>query len=154
MGTDSRAGLAKSVPVFRVEVCSDAGRSEPACQLLAERGLQLFRDSATGPCTGIRFPIGYVSRDSGLSTLAHLMSAGADRELFPTGAVIHADVIEGSRCRHDRPPRSGYSLRLASDAGRSGGVRARPRRHNDPARGASGHCDAFVDARSTAEMIF
>jgi hypothetical protein len=92
MGADSRVSPAEGGSVFSVEVRSDVGRSEPACHLLAERGLQLFRDSATGPCTGIRLGIGYVAGDAESITLAHLMRVGAGRELFPTFVVIHADV--------------------------------------------------------------
>jgi hypothetical protein len=42
-------------------------------ELLAERGLWLFRDSSAGPCTRNRRGIGYVARDAELITLAHLM---------------------------------------------------------------------------------
>jgi hypothetical protein len=52
--------------------------SEPvalADDLLAERGLALFRDSSGGPSTGSRHSIGYVCRDSDLIRLARLMLA-------------------------------------------------------------------------------
>ncbi|HSZ30385.1 MAG TPA: hypothetical protein VK784_11615, partial [Pseudonocardiaceae bacterium] len=42
-------------------------------ELLAERGLRLFRDSAAGPCTRNRRGIGYVVRDPELITLARLI---------------------------------------------------------------------------------
>lgn len=42
-------------------------------ELLAERGLWLFRDSSAGPCTHNRRGIGYVARDAELVTLAHLV---------------------------------------------------------------------------------
>ena len=44
-----------------------------ADELLAERGLQLFRDSAAGPCTHNRRGIGYVVRDAELIKLAYLV---------------------------------------------------------------------------------
>lgn len=42
-----------------------------ANELLAERGLQLFRDSSAGPCTHSRQGIGYVCEDAELIKLAH-----------------------------------------------------------------------------------
>ncbi len=42
------------------------------CELLADRGLQLFRDSSVGPCTHNRHGIGYVSTNAELIRLAHL----------------------------------------------------------------------------------
>ncbi|MGH3696979.1 MAG: hypothetical protein ACRDRX_23875 [Pseudonocardiaceae bacterium] len=44
-----------------------------ACELLAERGLELFRDSSAGPCTRNRHGIGYVSTNAELIRLAHLV---------------------------------------------------------------------------------
>jgi hypothetical protein len=46
-------------------------------KLLAERGLQLFRDSSVGPCTQSRRGIGYVCRDAELIKLAHLVQDDA-----------------------------------------------------------------------------
>jgi hypothetical protein len=48
-------------------------------ELLAQRGLQLFRDSSVGPCTGSRRGIGYVAGDAELITLAHLAQDDATK---------------------------------------------------------------------------
>lgn len=42
-------------------------------ELLADRGLQLFLDSSVGPCSRNRHGIGYVSRNTELIRLAHLV---------------------------------------------------------------------------------
>ncbi len=48
-----------------------------AHDLLAERGLRLFRDSSAGPCTHSRRGIGYVCRNAELIKLAHLVQDDA-----------------------------------------------------------------------------
>jgi hypothetical protein len=44
-----------------------------ACELLAERGLHLFRDPSAGPWTRSRYGIGYVCRNADLIELAHVL---------------------------------------------------------------------------------
>ena len=44
-----------------------------ACELLAERGLHLFRDPSAGPWTRSRYGIGYVCRNAELIELAHVV---------------------------------------------------------------------------------
>src|SRR5918998_653458 len=43
------------------------------CELLADRGLRLFRNSCAGPCTDNRHGIGYVCRDAELVKLTDLV---------------------------------------------------------------------------------
>ena len=55
-----------------------------ASELLAERGLQLFRDSSAGPGTNSRHGIGYVCRDAELIKLAHwVQDDTADARVHP-----------------------------------------------------------------------
>ncbi|HKR50505.1 MAG TPA: hypothetical protein VJT72_13205 [Pseudonocardiaceae bacterium] len=56
---------------------SQPAPEELARELLAERGLQLFRDSSAGPCTHNRRGIGYACRDAELITLAYLVQDDA-----------------------------------------------------------------------------
>lgn len=56
-------------------------------ELLAERGLHLFRDPSTGPWTRSRYGIGYVCRDAELIKLAHVVRDEA------TGTGMHPVVL-------------------------------------------------------------
>lgn len=58
-----------------------------ANKLLAERGLQLFRDSSAGPCTHSRQGIGYVSADAELIKLAYQVWDGT------TATTVHPVVL-------------------------------------------------------------
>jgi hypothetical protein len=58
--------------------------------LLAERGLQLFRDSSVGPCTHSRRGIGYACRDAELIKLAHLVrDDAAEAGWHPLTLAMH-----------------------------------------------------------------
>jgi hypothetical protein len=50
-----------------------------ARQLLAERGLWLYRDSLAGPCTGTRRGVGYAADNADLIALAHLVAVEATK---------------------------------------------------------------------------
>jgi hypothetical protein len=50
---------------------------ELEAELLTQRGLHLFRDPLTGPCTNSRRGIGYAARNPELITLAHLIQVEA-----------------------------------------------------------------------------
>ena len=69
--------ISSGVPISRPEPPEALDR-----ELLAQRGLHLFRDSFTGPCTDSRRGIGYVARDAELITLA---------------CLVHDDAIEIGR---------------------------------------------------------
>ena len=74
-----------------------------ARELLAERGLQLFRDSSAGPGTRSRHGIGYVCGDAELIKLAHVVrddTAGTTEHPVVLAARwivagFSADVAEG-----------------------------------------------------------
>ncbi len=52
--------------------------------LLADRGLELFRDPSAGPCTHNRHGIGYVSTNAEVIRLAHLVSdEAAEKRTHP-----------------------------------------------------------------------
>jgi hypothetical protein len=59
--------ISSGVPISQPEPDALAG------ELLAERGLQLFRNSYAGPCTRSRRGIGYVCRDAELVKLASVV---------------------------------------------------------------------------------
>lgn len=58
-------------------------------ELLAERGLQLFRDSSAGPSTRSRRGIGYACRDAELIRLAHLLQDAAETGWHPVILAMH-----------------------------------------------------------------
>jgi hypothetical protein len=60
--------ISSGVPITQAEPPEALAR-----ELLAQRGLHLFRDSTAGPATGSRGGIGYVTADAKLITLAHLV---------------------------------------------------------------------------------
>ncbi|MGH8573448.1 MAG: hypothetical protein ACREX8_12865 [Gammaproteobacteria bacterium] len=81
-------------------------------ELLADRGLHLYPDSAAGPCTYSRHSIGYVCRDAEVIALAHRMrdvAAAADvhpvmlaAQRIAAGLRIYArraDARDGQRLR-------------------------------------------------------
>ena len=61
--------ISSGVPITQPEPPEALAR-----QLLAERGLWLFRDSFGGPCTGTRRGVGYAAGDAELIALAHLVA--------------------------------------------------------------------------------
>lgn len=61
--------VSSGVPISQPQPPEDLAR-----ELVAERGLALFRDSSVGPCTHNRHGIGYVARDAELIALAHLVA--------------------------------------------------------------------------------
>lgn len=61
--------ISSGVPISQPEPPEALAR-----KLLAERGLQLFRDSFAGPCTGTRLGVGYAAGDAELIALAHLVA--------------------------------------------------------------------------------
>lgn len=77
-----------------------------ARELLAERGLQLFRNSYAGPCTHSRHGIGYVCRDAELVKVAYVVrddaaETGVDPVVLASqwvGAGFSADAA-GDRIR-------------------------------------------------------
>lgn len=100
-------------------VCSGVPASQPesdtlARELLAERGLQLFRDSSAGPCTRSRHGIGYVCRDAELIKLAHLVrDDAAEPEVDPVmlaaqwiAAGFSADAAAGSISQGTHSPQA------------------------------------------------
>jgi hypothetical protein len=64
--------ISSGVPISQPEPPEALARG-----LLAERGLQLFRDSSAGPNTHSRRGIGYACRDAELIKLAHLVGEDA-----------------------------------------------------------------------------
>lgn len=61
--------ISSGVPISQPEPPEELART-----LLTERGLQLYGDSLTGPCTGTRRSIGYASSDTELIALAHFVT--------------------------------------------------------------------------------
>ena len=61
--------ISSGVPITQPEPPEALAR-----QLLAERGLWLFRDSFAGPCTGTRRGVGYAAGDAELIAVAHLVA--------------------------------------------------------------------------------
>ncbi|MGH3767126.1 MAG: hypothetical protein ACRDS0_18835 [Pseudonocardiaceae bacterium] len=82
---------------------SDPEPDALARELLAGRGLQLFRNSSAGPCTDSRHGIGYVCRDAELIRLAHVVrddavETGVDPVLLAAqwvAAGFGADIAAG-----------------------------------------------------------
>jgi hypothetical protein len=66
-----------------------------ACELLADRGLQLFRDSSAGPCTHNRHGIGYVSTNAELIRLAHLALDDATETGTHPVTLAHQWIMAG-----------------------------------------------------------
>lgn len=58
--------ISSGVPTSQHQPHEDMAR-----ELLADRGLQLYPDSAAGPCTHSRYSIGYVCADAQVITLAY-----------------------------------------------------------------------------------
>ncbi len=65
-----------------------------ACELLADRGLRLFRNSSAGPCTDNRHGIGYVCRDT---ELVKLTEPSARRRRPDGGAPGGTSLAVGRR---------------------------------------------------------
>lgn len=77
--------ISSGVPISQPEPPEALARD-----LLAQRGLHLFRDPLTGPCTGSRRGIGYAARNVELITLAHLILVEAIQiELHPVMLAAH-----------------------------------------------------------------
>lgn len=68
-----------------------------ARELLAARGLHLFRDSSAGPCTDSRHGIGYACRDAELITLAHVARDDA-AETGTDPVVLAAQWVAAGFC--------------------------------------------------------
>lgn len=83
-------GMARGKIMDRISSGVPISQPEPealARELLAERGLQLFRDSTAGPGARSRRGIGYVCGDAELIKLAHVVRDGAAR------AGVHPVVL-------------------------------------------------------------
>ncbi len=64
--------ISSGVPISQPEPPEALAR-----ELFAQRGLHLFSDSFTGPCTGSRRGVGYVAGNAALITLARLVQDDA-----------------------------------------------------------------------------
>jgi hypothetical protein len=77
--------ISSGVPISQPEPPAALAR-----ELLAERGLRLFRDSSTGPNTHSRRGIGYACQDAELIKLAHLVrDDAAEAGWHPLTLAMH-----------------------------------------------------------------